>query len=164
MSIQAVAWVLEHSQAKLADRLVLIAIANHVGSRGWDAWPSVETIATEAGVHEVTVWRSIRALEELGELVVQRRPGKSSRYGLAALQPLQSAGGEGLQDARTSGVADCSTPLASRKKPLNRMQPEPVVTVKEPKATPAVNMPAELTAETRARGAEFFRALRKGEA
>ena len=161
MSIQAVAWVLEHSEATLADRLVLIAIANHADARGWNAWPSIGKIAEEAGVHEVTVWRSITALEKLGELDVQRRPGRPSRYGLPALNPLQSATGEGLQVARGAPPANRKGPLASRKKPLNRMQPEP----SEPSITVAGAraMPPELPADVRARGVEFFRALRKGE-
>lgn len=154
MSIQAVAWVLEHSQAKLADRLVLIAIANHADARGWNAWPSVEKIAEEAGVHEVTVWRSVKALEELGELVAQRRPGRPNRYRLPALDPLQSAGGEGLQDARGEPPANRKKPLASRKKPLNEMQPEP--------SEPSRTMPTPLPEDERLRGAEWARALRRG--
>ena len=161
MSIQAVAWVLEHSEATLADRLVLIAIANHADARGWNAWPSIGKIAEEAGVHEVTVWRSITALEKLGELAVQRRPGRPSRYSLPAIHPLQSATGEVLQDARGQGVASRKGPLASRKKPLNRMQPEPSVTVNEPSRAHAT--PPPLPAEVRARGAEFFRTLRNGD-
>jgi hypothetical protein len=84
MSIQAVAWVLEESESTNADRLVLIAIANHIGATGW-AWPCIPTIAHEAGVGRATVYRSIDALEELGELAVRRRPGKTSLYGLAAM-------------------------------------------------------------------------------
>jgi hypothetical protein len=163
VSIQAVAWVLEHSEAKLADRLVLIAIANHADARGWNAWPSIEKIAEEAGVHDVTVWRSVKALEELAELAVERRPGRPNRYRLPALDPLQSATGEGLQDARGGPPANRKKPLASRKKPLNRMQGEPSEpsrTVTRAGAThPA--LPPELPAETRARGAEFFRGLRR---
>jgi biotin operon repressor len=166
MSIQAVAWVLEHSQAKLADRLVLIAIANHADARGWNAWPSIEKIAEEAGIHEVTVWRSVKALEELGELVAQRRPGRPNRYRLPALDPLQSAMGKGLQDARGGPPANRKEPLANRKKPLNRMQGEPLEpsrTVAGARATeghPA--LPPDLPDDVKAKGAEFFRTLRRG--
>lgn len=162
MSIQAVAWVLEHSQAKLADRLVLIAIANHADARGWNAWPSIGKIAEEAGVHDVTVWRSITALEQIGELTVQRRPGRPSRYGLPALNPLQIATGEGLQDARGGPPANRKRPLASRKKPLNRMQPEPSEpSMNHRERAPEATAPA-LPADVRARGSEFFRTLRHG--
>lgn len=167
MSIQAVAWVLEHSSAKLADRLVLIAIANHADARGWNAWPSIDKIAEEAGVHEVTVWRSVKALEELGEIVAERRPGRPNRYRLPALDPLQSATGEGLQDARGRPPAICNEPPASCKKPLNRMQPEPLEpsrTVAGARATTTqAAMPPDLPDDVKTRGAEFFRALRRGE-
>lgn len=166
MSIQAVAWVLEHSQAKLTDRLVLIAIANHADARGWNAWPSIPKIAEEAGVHETTVWRSIKALEVLGELTVQRRPGKNSRYGLTALAPLQPAMGDPLQTAKGRPLANRKAPLANRKKPLAPVQYEPSVTVNEPScagARASTHTP-ELPADMRARGAEFFKALRKGAA
>lgn len=163
MSIQAVAWVLEHSQAKLADRLVLIAIANHADARGWNAWPSIEKIAEEAGVHEVTVWRSVKALEDLGELTTQRRPGRPNRYGIPALHPLQDATGEGLQDARGGPLAIRKKPLAIRKKAPSEMQGEPLEPSRTIAPTTQPAMPPELPDDVKARGAEFFRALRKGE-
>lgn len=163
MSIQAVAWVLEHSEAKLADRLVLIAIANHADARGWNAWPSIEKIAEEAGIHDVTVWRSVKALEELGEIAVERRPGRPNRYRLPALDPLQSATGEGLQDARGEPPASRKKPLASRKKPLNRMQGEPSEPSRTMAPTTHPPLPPALPDDVKARGADFFRALRNGE-
>lgn len=84
MSIQAVAWVLDESKATNADRLVLIAVANHIGPTGW-AWPNVETISREARLDRATVFRAIERLEESGELDIMRRPGKSNLYGLTAM-------------------------------------------------------------------------------
>lgn len=154
MSIQAVAWVLEHSQAKLADRLVLIAIANHADARGVNAWPSLPKIAEEAGVHETTVWRSVKVLEELGELTVERRPGKPNRYNLVALNPLQPAKGYPLQPAKGRPPANRNRPLASCNEPPDEMQGEP----SEPSRT--IALPRRLNDEERRRGAEFVRALR----
>lgn len=67
MSIQAVSWVLEHSRSEHSERLVLIALANHAGE-GNKAWPSIPTIAREAGLGESTVRGAIKALLALGEL------------------------------------------------------------------------------------------------
>lgn len=128
MSIQAVAWVLEHSEATLADRLVLIAIANHADARGWNAWPSVPIIAREARVGRSTVYRAIEALEASGELTVQRRPSKSSIYGITALVGSQS-GTDGGSQVGTQGVPD-----PQKRGP--RMRPEPSVTVHEPRSGP----------------------------
>lgn len=73
MSIQAVAWVLEHSPARLTDRLVLISIANHAGTSpvdgAWEAWPGVDTIALEAGLDRTrTVQESLARLIADGAL------------------------------------------------------------------------------------------------
>lgn len=67
MSVEAMAIVLHHSRAVGTDKLVLIGIANHFGEDG--AWPSLATLAKYAGGVTVrTVRRSLRALEETGEL------------------------------------------------------------------------------------------------
>jgi DNA-binding MarR family transcriptional regulator len=96
VSIQAVAWVLDHSEATLADRLVLIAIANHVDGKGWNAWPAIGRIASEARVDRRTVFRAIETLETAGELTVERRTGRSSIYGITAIM--------GWQDVTPQGV------------------------------------------------------------
>jgi len=78
MSIQAVAWVLEASESRSFDRLVLISIANYAHKDGGGSCPSVKTIADEAGVSERQVRYSVANLVKLGELSVQY---KSTRYG-----------------------------------------------------------------------------------
>lgn len=163
MSIQAVAWVLEQSEATLADRLVLIAIANHADGKGWNAYPAVPLIAAEAKVDRATVFRALTTLEESGELVVHRRPGRSNMYGITALMGSHDATGKGSQDA-TGGVAN--TQKRGRK-----MRPKPSVTVNEPaQRSPIdtspiapVRLPTALSEETRRKGAEFFRTLRQGD-
>lgn len=85
MSIQAVAWVLQNSKAELADRLVLIAIANHCDAH-WCCYPSVDMIAAEAKVSRATVFRSVKELVRLGELEVApggRGKGQRSTYRVA---------------------------------------------------------------------------------
>ncbi len=80
MSVQALTWVFDHSQSRLAARLALLAIANHAGSDGW-ADPSLFTIACEARLNEREVQDAIRELEASGELSVQVCAG-CSRYTL----------------------------------------------------------------------------------
>lgn len=158
MSIQAVAWVLEHSEATLADRLVLIAIANHCDGRGVNAWPAAERIALEARVHRASVFRAIETLEASGELTVKRRPGRPNTYGIAAMM--------GSQDATRAGVADCDGGVANDAQRGRTLRPEPLRTVHEPspaRAREAITLPNGLDKETRKRGAEFFKALRAGQ-
>lgn len=68
MSIQAVAWVLDHSPTRKLDRLVLIALANHADERG-ECYPSVERIAAEAGTTPVQARRILTGLAEGGHVV-----------------------------------------------------------------------------------------------
>lgn len=75
MSIQALVWVIEHSKSRLADRCVLISIANHCDRQGENAWPSVYTISHEAKVTVRQVQISVRRLIKGGELVVAKNKG-----------------------------------------------------------------------------------------
>jgi hypothetical protein len=89
LSVQAIAWVLDHSKSKLADRLVLLAIANHCDRYGRDAWPLQTTIAAEAYVSTREVVRAIQKLDESGELRVENGKGEigRNRYSLPGMEP-----------------------------------------------------------------------------
>lgn len=67
MSIQALAWTLEHSKLTGMDRLVLIALANYCDEHGF-AGASKSAIARLARVSEATVWRSLSVAVEAREL------------------------------------------------------------------------------------------------
>lgn len=125
MSIQAIAWVLEQSEATLADRLVLLAIANHADGKGWNAYPAVPLIAREARVDERTVYRALEALEKAGELTIKRRPGRPSIYGISALMGCQDVRGGGWQDVRGG-----SHPARAWG---GKLPPEPSLAVQEPR-------------------------------
>lgn len=190
MSIQAVAWVLEHSEATLADRLVLIAIANHADARGWNAYPSVPLIAREALVSERTVYRALETLEESGELTIQRRPNRSSMYAIAALggdnvsgvrgDKLSGQGGQDVRSPLTNRQPNHKEPSGNRRARA-REATEPVIeydpgtlerdeqgrwfvrtSTPPPKPVTQTTMPPELAEETRAKGAQWARALRRG--
>lgn len=75
MSIQALCWVIKRSKARLGDRLVLFAIANHADADGEQAWPSVQTLSQEALLSERQVQRALQSLEERGEIKVDRGAG-----------------------------------------------------------------------------------------
>jgi hypothetical protein len=66
VSVEQLAVVLHHSQAKGTDKLVLIGIANHAGDGG--AWPAVATLARYANVQPRMVQKSLARLVELGEV------------------------------------------------------------------------------------------------
>jgi hypothetical protein len=68
LSLRAILAVLELSEARLANRLVLIALADYAHDDGTNAFPSVPTLARKARVDDRTVQRALRELEEAGEL------------------------------------------------------------------------------------------------
>lgn len=82
MSVKVMSWVFEHSRSTLADRLVLLAIADHANHDGLDAYPSVDHIARKARVSRATVQRALGRLVDLGELRVETGSGRGhmSRY------------------------------------------------------------------------------------
>lgn len=163
MSIQAVAWVLDRSEASGSHRLVLIAIANHIGPTGW-AWPSIPSIARESKVDERTVYRCMKTLEELGELTIERRPGKGSRYGLTALIQTVSP----LTECHPSTTA---SPLTPRQGTPDTGVTRTIKNHQKTNArTPAharpahdwnTPLPTNISEDERKRGAEFMRNLRQ---
>lgn len=78
MSVKVQVWVYEHSESRLADRLVLLAIADEADDDGTSAFPSQRRIAHKARVGQTTARRAIDHLEEAGELYVIR-PEKTGR-------------------------------------------------------------------------------------
>jgi hypothetical protein len=69
---------MEFSESRLADRLVLGAIAHRVSNDNGEAFPSVATIAREANVSESSVHAALRALQQIGELEIDPA---ASRWG-----------------------------------------------------------------------------------
>lgn len=68
VSLRAMLAVFDHSQARLAARLVLLALADHADDDGENAWPKVATIQAKALLGERTVQDALRELERAGEI------------------------------------------------------------------------------------------------
>lgn len=84
MSIFVQAWVYSYSEATLADRLVLLAIADEADDDGTNAYPSQDRIAHKTRLSRSTVKRCVASLEAAGELLVTRPEstgrGRFNRY------------------------------------------------------------------------------------
>lgn len=80
MSIRVMTAVFDYSQSTGSDRLVLLVIADRAHDDGTGCWRSKDSIARMARVSRTTVTESIKRLEALGELIVDRRPGTTSLY------------------------------------------------------------------------------------
>lgn len=90
MSIQAVAWVLDHSRSRGFARLVLISLANHHSAVTDQCNPGQRLIAQEAGMATGSVPAQIRKLVELGEVEVVDAGGshRSASYRLTFTQQM----------------------------------------------------------------------------
>lgn len=81
VSFETMVWVLNHSDTKGSDRLVLLALASHQNGRS--ARPGTSRLACEAGVDLTTVFRSLRRLEEAKAIEIMRAArgrGRTSQY------------------------------------------------------------------------------------
>jgi hypothetical protein len=78
VSVQALTWVLDRSEAKLGARLILLAIANHADKYGEQCWASVRTLAEAARLSERQTRVNLRVLEDAGEI---EEVGRHPKYG-----------------------------------------------------------------------------------
>lgn len=63
-------------------KLVLLAIADHINDETGYGWPSMQRLATIAGIDRRSVVRWVEWLEKAGHLTVSRKPGWSNGYRL----------------------------------------------------------------------------------
>ena len=120
VSIRLMTAVFDHSRSRLADRLVLLVIADRSDDDGTGCFRGRESIAHMAGVSVRQVTDSIRHLVELGELDVTTRSGKSHLYRVtladsARVTPAESARppSKGCQTPGHTGTRDTSSDTSS---------------------------------------------------
>ena len=89
MSVKLMTAVWENGPANSSQRFVLLAIADHAGDDGRNAYPSIETLARKTALSERTVMRAIDGLIASGYLLRTRRRDVSNMYQvvLERLQP-----------------------------------------------------------------------------
>lgn len=76
------AWVIENSQTRGNQYIVLLMIANRADEDGASAWPSIRWLARRSRLSERTVQRAIRKLEKGGYLGIEWSAGPkgTNRY------------------------------------------------------------------------------------
>ena len=117
VNVEAVDAVLNKSRATGAARLVLLVLARHADLTGV-CWPGIRTIARQAQVSLRTVQRSLRLLQEYGELDVLPGAGPHGQnlYRLRLVVPGQNKPRENDNESRSydtlSGGGDISSKAA----------------------------------------------------
>jgi hypothetical protein len=68
MSIIALTWVFQHSEATLGGRLVLLALAEHAHDDGTETYPAVDTLVARTRMSRKGVQQALRRLEADGRI------------------------------------------------------------------------------------------------
>ncbi len=107
-------WVLEHSEARLSDRLVLLALANFAHDDGSMAFPAVATLAHKARLGRSTCQTSLRRLEKSGGIATVgiAQHGTTIYQVRMGVQNLGGAKIEGGQDLTGGSGSDRGQDLA----------------------------------------------------
>lgn len=116
MSVQAMSWVFDYSEAKHGARLVLIAMANHHNSMTGAIFPSVDLLAREARLSKTGTLKAIDELEREGHISVHRPEtygrGRFNRYVILGYEEMVNAGD---QSAKVHGFKGSGTPGCTEK-------------------------------------------------
>lgn len=112
-------WVLEHSDARLGDRLVLLALADNANDDGGDSYPSVDTIARKARISPRQVQRCLSSLKSAGHIT---ETGTSS-YGTTVYRVRM--GGDNLSGVTsTTGITPEMSPEPSFEPSVEHLPPQ----------------------------------------
>ena len=112
VSVQAISWVLDHSDSTLGTRLVLLSLANHADKYGREARAAVKTYAAEAHLSPRQVQYALRKLEASGEIVCTGKHGsRADRMvniyelpGMSGAQEVRPAATDGAQNRTERGA------------------------------------------------------------
>lgn len=137
MSIEILNEVWNCSRASGTDRLVLLSLADQANPVTRECWPSIGYIARRCLISDRTVQRSIRSLEELGEVIVVpsngwhglEGKGRTNRYRIVVYLPEEQEI-EGCQSGTPDNLtpSDCQgTGDTGDGGPPTRLSPEPLL-------------------------------------
>jgi hypothetical protein len=137
VSVQAMSWVIEKSEHKSGNLVVLLMIANHAHSDGKGSWAGTATLAAESRMTRRQVQRCIRQLEKSGELRIEMNAGPrgTNLYSLP-LMALDSDFHRGVKMSQGGGVIGDTGGRNPQQEGATPMSPEPSVkqpSVKQPK-------------------------------
>jgi hypothetical protein len=173
VSVQAMSWVIEKSEQKGSNLLVLLMIANHADSTGENAYPSVETLAAESRLSERGVRYILQKLKgkpgTAQELVIEPNAGPYGchRYSLPGVVrdgfnrrglPANFAGRKSRASAETGGnhpagfAGDCENlPANGSNSSGKSFAPEPKRTETKEKNLRPLTRPSSLFCGNRGR-------------
>lgn len=159
MSVRVSTWVWEHSEARLTDRMVLLAIADCASDDGTRAWPSVATVAQKCRISLRASQAAIRRLIKDGHLLVEDQTGPrgTNRY-TVVMTNICTPADSGLERGKPKSAPPqemVETPADIGQTPADIGQLSPIsapVTVLEP----SIEQPLEKPSDARDRTASIL--------
>jgi hypothetical protein len=122
MSFNVVGWVLDHSEAKLGARLVLIVLAEHAHVDGTKSFPTVESIARRARLSERGARDALRRLEADGAIVKTGQTGYGAHI-YTVIGPFNKRGAKSAARQETAEGGQITTDLLSQTAPEPSLEP-----------------------------------------
>ena len=113
-------------------KMVLISLADQANDEGI-CWPRISTLIKRTGLEERAIYRHLSALEKLGHIHRETRPGKSNIYHIHPVTPVKMN--------TTGTTVQSDTPVIMDSIPLSKVDSIPLskvtpITVIEPKVEP----------------------------
>jgi len=116
MSIDATRWAWEIQGISIAQKLVLLSMADRAGENN-ECWPSIERIKKDTCIcNRHTIIDAIKELEKMGYIKSEKMPGKVSRYWLVSVKE---------RHEETSAKSDTSAKNGTRPVPKVALPPVP---------------------------------------
>lgn len=166
MANAALNWAFRYSKAEHGSRLVIITLADQLNFHeetkdfhsGWYCFPSIEFIAEYARICEAAVYNALNSLVEIGEVIVDHRPGKRSVFRMPLFETWykQTAprkeqtlvNNRPLQNIDPS--KNKSRPLQNLERPLQNLEKKACVSLTNPELP--LNRPLSIPLRTPQRG------------
>jgi len=161
-------WVLRKSDSRLGQRLVLLVLADHAKDDGTSAWPSTDTIASEARMSSRQVQRCLDALERDGRI---RNTGTSRAGTVIWAVNMKGDNMSGVTNPakrvdrmspEPSLVQPSDTSLAPAARERNEIWDALTVMFGEPTTRPAQKLRGQISSELRSAGATGPEILARG--
>jgi len=129
MSMRAIVWVLEHSEATLGSRLVLIGLADVGHDDGTKCFPSIETLAHKTRMTRRAVQAALRKLEDEGHIEATARTRQGVIvYTIKGVEPSPPDAEGGVADD-TRGVASSAGGVVDDRRLGVDSSPNPLTTI-----------------------------------
>lgn len=141
MSNSALNWAWQQETNTASEKLVLVALADHLGDQNGSAWPGIDRLARRCSISARTAIRAIDGLVDLGLVTRTRRFQKSNIYTLVISDRMTHIEPPISDTVSPSYVPNCH-PISDTVSPEPSIEPsiEPSLVGDDYKPTPLIEL------------------------